>query len=512
MNMANTFHDEPAPRAPTDDRPRYTRYAVLASASFFGELVEETFVDRGRMVQIGNTDAMALPVPEGQPWLARVDWHSPTQASVLDGRGEEHLLTPDQSVVIETGPVMLTLSLVPRYLLRRTEDIQWWGSLAWFTVVFAATLLSWQGNLLYAHRCDWFGIDCQMVSVGSGVGGMYTAEYLARLLREDYAGSEEGTLERGERETGARENESFYLPAGSEGPITEMGGAADTAPEEIRIPQSAEEDELAAAEQVTPLVAEEGVGVPVPALELSDAVGDAVADGMDAGEDEKTVDPAEDKEGWGVQDWYDAQDRALEALEIEIMLREARQRLRIDPNDPEALSVLSYYQYLAQDYASAERTYEKFIRLYPDASAGYNNKALIYKRKGQYKKEEGLYRVALALAPDDETALNNLAVCLAHQGRYNEALIVMRRLETIDPDDPYADLHRSKIHAEIGEDERALEYLERALQGMATLDTLHHIEFRQDIRIDPSFEKLRHSRRFHAILLRYYGNDSPLQE
>jgi len=259
-------------------------------------------------------------------------------------------------------------------------------------------------------------------------------------------------------------------------------------------------------------VADEGVGTPISPLETPDDPSDAVADGADGGHDDKTVDPAEDKEGWGVQDWYDAEDTALEALEIELMLRAARERLRIDPNDPEALSVLSYYQYLAQDYAAAERTYEKFIRLYPEASAGYNNKALIYKRLGQYKKEEGLYRVALALTPDDETALNNLAVCLAHQGRFNEALTVMRHLEVIDPDDPYADLHRSKIHAEMGEDEKALEYLEQALGGMAQLDTLHHIEFRQDIRIDPSFEKLRHSRRFHAILLRYYGTDSPLQE
>jgi regulator of sirC expression with transglutaminase-like and TPR domain len=513
MRRANMFDDEAAPRARSDSaRRRYTRYAVHASASFFGELVEETFVDRGRIVQIGNTDAMALPVPEGQPWLARVDWHSPTRAVVHDGRGEEHLLTTEQSVVIETGPVTLTLSLVPRYMLRRTEDIQWWGSFAWFTVVFAATLLSWQGNLLYAHRCDWFGIDCQMVSVGRVVGGTHTAEYLARLLREDYAGSEDGSLDRAERETGERENESFYLPAGSEGPITEMGGATQVAAEEIRTPQSAAEDDPAPTEQVVPLVAEEGVGAPIPAIAPSDAAGDALAEGAEAGDDDKTVDPAEDKEGWGVQDWYDAEDDTLDDLEIELMLRAARERLRIDPNDPEALSVLSYYQYLAQDYAAAERTYEKFIRLYPEASAGYNNKALIYKRLGQYKKEEGLYRVALALTPDDETALNNLAVCLAHQGRFNEALTVMRHLETIDPDDPYADLHRSKIHAEMGEDERALVYLERALSGMAQLDTLHHIEFRQDIRIDPSFEKLRHSRRFHAILLRYYGTDSPLQE
>jgi Flp pilus assembly protein TadD len=185
--------------------------------------------------------------------------------------------------------------------------------------------------------------------------------------------------------------------------------------------------------------------------------------------------------------------------------------LRIDPEDPLALTTLSYYQYLAQDNDGAAETYDKYIDLFPEDPSGYNNKALIYKRLGDYAQEEALYRVALALDPDDVTVLNNLGVCLAHQGRYQEALAVMRRLEALDPDDPYADLHRAKIHAEIGNDDLALSFLERALAGMAELDTLHHIEFRQDIRLDPSFAKLRGTSRFHAILVRYYGDAAPTE-
>ena len=88
----------------------------------------------------------------------------------------------------------------------------------------------------------------------------------------------------------------------------------------------------------------------------------------------------------------------------------------------------------------------------------------------------------------------------------------MDELETLDAGNPYADLHRSKIHAANGEEERAFEYLEKALQGMERLDTLHHIEFRQDIRVDPAFANLRKTARFRAILWRYYGSDSPVQE
>lgn len=499
-----------------DDAQHRGSRSLLATATFFGEVVEERFTPAGHVLQIGNSDAMAVPVPEGWPYLARVRWAGNT-AKVTDGGGAEHVLGYGDQVTIDAGPVALTLEQVPRYMLRRTGEMQAWGSLAWFTVVYAFTLLTMSGGLAWNMRCQLFPPDLVATAFpecfGGGqtsmVGGRYTAEYLARLLREDYAGSEDGALEPEDRETGERENPSFYLPAGSTGPITEMGGADETASEEIRAPEEAAlEDEVHEAE--LPLVAPEGTGVPIEAApETSDD--DAVAE-ADDGEDDSTTQPAEDRQGWGVQDWYDSTDEAMEEMEIEYMLRHARERLRIDPEDPDALSILSYYQYLAQDYDAARATYDKFISLYPDESAGYNNKALIYKRKGDYEKEEGLYRVALALRPDDETALNNLAVCLAHQGRTDEALSIMERLETIDPDDPYADLHRAKIYAEMGDDEQALSYLEKALQGMAMLDTLHHIEFRQDIRIDPSFEKLRHSRRFHAILERYYGDDSPLLE
>jgi tetratricopeptide (TPR) repeat protein len=164
------------------------------------------------------------------------------------------------------------------------------------------------------------------------------------------------------------------------------------------------------------------------------------------------------------------------------------------------------------DYEAAKDTYDKYIELYPEDAAGYNNKALIYKRLAEYDTEENLYRVALAMEPNDVTAMNNLAVVLGHQGRYDEALAIMAQLELLDPGDPYADLHRSKIYADMGEDARALEYLDAALRGMQELDTLHHIEFRQDIRVDPSFEALRATKAFRELLWSYYGEDPPLQE
>ncbi|MEQ1565027.1 MAG: tetratricopeptide repeat protein [Myxococcota bacterium] len=351
---------------------------------------------------------------------------------------------------------------------------------------------------------------------GEGGGEALSAEYLARLLRNDLEGEDRGVIENDiERPDAERQQDKqVFMPAGSAGPATKMGGAEQVAPTPIR---TLVEDALAAPpidrQSTDPLPSD--AGRPIRAEDQPDPQ-DGVADGMEVDPTEDPGDaqdaPAEEHEGWGFPEWYDERDKAMDDLEITMMLRHAQHRLRIDPDDAAALSILSYYQYLAQDYAAAKKTYDRYIELFPDDAAGYNNKALVYKREGEYQKEEALYRVALSLEPNDETALNNLGVNLAHQQRFDEALAVMKDLEVIDPADAYADLHRSKIYAEMRDDERALAFLEKALEGMNRLDTLHHIEFRQDIRIDPSFERLRETYRFRAILNKYYGNDSPLEE
>ena len=495
-------------------------YALYAAASFHGEVVEESFVRTGEPLQIGNSPALGVPVPAGFPYIALVTWQSHDSCSVRDGQGNVHVLTPSDDLDIDLGAVSLRLSLVQQYRLRRTEPMSVTSALAWFAVIMMFGLVTSHGAFLGRNYClitSAVGIeDPRCFSSGDEANNYWSAEYLARLLREDLDGEDQGVIEhldRIERPDAERETEDFYMPAGNEGPITDMGGAEETAPEPIR---TDEEDQVPVpreqVEEQMPLFAENGTPIQAPEEETEAQDGD---EGLEVDPTEEAPDveaPAEEDEGWGIPDWYDEEDKALEELEIELMLRVARQRLRIDPNDPASLSLLSYYQYLAGEFDAALETYDKFIELYPEEAAGYNNKALVYKRRAEYEKEEGLYRTALYYQPQDVTAMNNLAVNLSHQGRYEEALAIMDQLEVLDPGEPYNDLHRSKIHAEIGNEDQALDYLRKALEGMARLDTLHHIEFRQDIRLDPSFEALRATERFRAILHEFYGEHSPLQE
>jgi regulator of sirC expression with transglutaminase-like and TPR domain len=567
-------------------------YALVARATFHGRVVEERFFRTGAPLELGRGGSMHLPVPEGLDFVARVLWTSPAACAVKDAAGRVHDLVPGQTVELEVGPVRLELTLVERVWLPRFGAVAVAGTVAWFSVVLMATVLTMQITWLTDKRCDvggalianlpdvgeplawvvaplaglvgavvvlllspqpsralgslalpllalalpvgwhfsgavwksgqeFYDVDlgCRQVDpppASGGHGTGMTAEYLARLLKNDLDGSDQGVIDnQAQRPKADKETKNVYMPAGSVGPITDMGGAEQVAPTPIR---TVVQDEVSARakrknEQHQSTKAD---GRPMAQVTPEEDPRKGAADGLDvkATEDATASEeaPAEEKEGWGFPEWYDEHDKQMDNLEITLMLRMAQQRLRIDPDDAAALSIKSYYQYLAQDYEGAKKTYDRYIELFPDDPAGYNNKALVYKRMKQYQQEEALYRVALSLSPDDETALNNLAVNLSHQHRFDEALAVMKHLEQIDPQDPYADLHRSKIYAEMNRDDESLAYLEKALEGMDRLDTLHHIEFRQDIRLDPSFEHLRDTYRFRAILNKFYGKDTPLEE
>lgn len=490
------------------------RLELFATAWVHGEIVEEAVVGPGHTLLIGPGGQIALPAPEGAPYVLEATWSGLAEVVVADGRSRLHRMGADDALDLQLGPVRILLQLVPRFTLRRTRPIAWEGSLAWGLVVLATTLLTLQVDVVMRNRCAWFGIDCGGGDPSSGIE--VNAEYIARLLDKDFAGEENvenRPVEVPEHPVVHTRRE--FLPAGqADGADPTPGGADLVEPVPVRAPPG-EEVSAAPAEKVEPVEAIElapvGAVVEVEGQEPTEV---DPSSGEDLPEDE-VVDPeapeqeaaADDQEGWGLHDWMDA---SPEEREVRLMIEVARRRLAIDPNDTDALSLLAYYQYLGEDLDGAMATYDKLIALEPEDAAAYNNKALILKRRKDWPREEMLYRTALALDPEDTTALNNLAVNLAHQARFDEALAIMKRLEVELPDDAYSDLHRAKIAAQMGDDAGALAYLDRALGRMASLDLLHHIEFRQDIRLDPSFERLRDDGRFRAILRKYYGKEAPI--
>jgi tetratricopeptide (TPR) repeat protein len=342
-----------------------------------------------------------------------------------------------------------------------------------------------------------------------------TPELIARLLQEDYAGAEEGSLQEDvARPELSEPGASYYLPSGNKGPLDRYRGGERQGPEIVRTQPTDEEREPVARELPE---SPDAVDESETATETETLAADAPPEPQAPQDPQRTrvrvpkaapADPIERFIGWGFRDWMDRGAAKDVDPELERTLTLARVRLRLDPNDPYALQVVGYYAYLAEEMELSRAVYQRYVTLNEDDPAGYNNLALTYKRLGEYDEEEALYRRALELDPVDDHVLNNLAVNLAHQGRSDEALEIMDRLEVLTPDDPYAGLHRAKIYATMGKRDKAYKYLKQALERTELLDTLHHIEFRQDIRIDPAFQLLRHESKFQDLIRRFYGDDA----
>jgi len=427
-------------------------------------------------------------------------------------------LVPGGQVTLEQGwrwrdgaAVDVDLDLVP--LQRAERGSRETGDIAFLALVLLLMVAVGQLELLAS------------MLAGSGGGGQPstwepTPEYIARLLSRDYDGAEEAAPPLDERPEHDKGAPSFYMPSGNTGPLDRVGGGAKKGDHVSRAQPAEDEDEDAAdgladgsepkLQGTSPMLDQSGT--PQDGVEGAQGAAERPGQG-DQGrgaEAKRPEDPIERFVGWGFKDWFDVKDSRADPLKEDFrrQLGLVRQRLRIDPDDPWAINTLGYYAYLAENRDLGEESFQKMIAMYPDDVAGYNNLALVYKRAGEYVKEEALYRKALELDPTDEHVLNNLAVNLAHQKRYGEAEQIMAALEERSPDDPYADLHRAKIYAAQGKRREAYRYLERALDGSRDLDTMHHIEFRQDIRLDPAFSALRAEDRFARLLREAYGDDA----
>jgi hypothetical protein len=332
-------------------------------------------------------------------------------------------------------------------------------------------------------------------------------ELIARLLKRKLSGAKSGAVARVERPQFKLKSPSIYLPAGSKGPMARAGGGAQASEQPKKMPPTAVTGE-------------------VPKVDLSETITDGVAERLILDLASKghtlpdpTVAPPAHPEvglpasierfiGWGFHDWMEVSEAASPDANNQLEL--ARRLMALDPDEPYAILTVAYYAYLSEEFGLCKDLYSRYVHLFPDDAAGWNNLALTYKRAGEYGEEERLYRRALSIEPNNANTINNLALSLAHQGQYLEAEALMRRLQPKAHERPFANLHRAKIAAAQGKDRKAYRFLRRALSDVSVMDTVHHIEFRQDIRLDPSLARLRGTPKLKRLLLAVYGDDIPV--
>lgn len=477
--------------APTTSQQRH---ALRISARFHGAVVDEVLLQPSAVAVRLDDEAMGLGFPplDGAEVAPRVIWRGRAAVDVLLPDAPPIRVTPHEPVELGQGPLRLRLSLNPQHrVLPWTLEAD---------VVFLGTILV-MSTLAFALQLL---LDSQgaVVEVNPDV----PPELIARLMRNDLDGAEQGAVPTDLRPESEVRLRDIFVPAGADGPLDYAGGAGRV-DDEKRVGEGATPalQPLRPTPNIDPAAKTPAQPAPLDGVEGEQQLRPSSPEDEADSKDEEPESTAI-REGWGLEDWYDAEDARRDQEEILEELTTTNERIKLDPNNPYLIQRLAYYQYLSRDYEGALRSYNRFIELLPSSAAGYNNIALVYKRNGEYTKEEGYYRLALALEPNNTHALNNLAVNLAHQERFDEALAIMERLDRLEPNDPYGDLHRAKIYASRGDADAALKLLDDALAGMQRLDTLHNIEFRQDIRLDPAFGVLREDPRFNDLLVRYYVN------
>ncbi len=484
---------------------KHHQHGLRVTIRLHGDVISQEMLWRPRRaakkpVVVGS----AVPTPSGRP-LVQARWLDDGRVNVepLEPSAAAGTLTPEGRWTWSNNcGVDVDLDLVPRIHARRTSQ-EAWGDIA--LMVFMLTLAVGVGQINYL-------INQLIASVPTAEGAYEpTPELIARLLQEDFGGEAQAQPQAVQRPEMPTVAPSFFLPAGNDGDWSHVRGGAQAGHNVNR--NAPQDDANAGAPPNPPALQVPPIGTVEPQPVLAERLINPDEHPQGLGEDNKDQaalpDPVERFIGWGFRDWFDVQDGRREVVErMAQRLSAARVKLAIDPDDPEAIVTAAYYAYLAEHYDLCKALYRQYIDRFPEDPAGYNNLALVLKRTREYREEEALYRKGLAINPNDTHVINNLAVNLGHQGRYTEAIQLLDHLDRVTPNDAYTDLHRSKIEALMGNERRALSYLRKALDGTDTLDTLHHIEFRQDIRVDPSFAALRHKPRFHRLLRKHYGDNA----
>src|SRR5262249_23719627 len=116
---------------------------------------------------------------------------------------------------------------------------------------------------------------------------------------------------------------------------------------------------------------------------------------------------------------------------------------KLQPNSPETLLALAYYQYqVLSDYNSAKTTYGLVAKILPSSSDGTEALGAIARREGRWDQSIAYYEQALVLNPRNSALIINTARTYTMMRQFPAALKMYDRALDILPNDP--DLMASK--------------------------------------------------------------------
>jgi tetratricopeptide (TPR) repeat protein len=175
-------------------------------------------------------------------------------------------------------------------------------------------------------------------------------------------------------------------------------------------------------------------------------------------------------------------------------IAEIRRAQALDPLSAIIGMDLARTLYFARRYDQAIEQYHKAVELDPELNALNTWLRLSYEQQGRYDRaiEESFKALARrGASPEVVAAAKKAYAAEGWQGYWRKQLEVSTEELRRRPVPPY---FMAELHARLGEKEKALEWLEKALE--------RHSDYLVRLKVDPLFDGLRSEPRFIALLRR----------
>jgi TolB-like protein/Tfp pilus assembly protein PilF len=145
---------------------------------------------------------------------------------------------------------------------------------------------------------------------------------------------------------------------------------------------------------------------------------------------------------------------------------------KLEPNSPETLLALGYYQYwVLHDFGAAKTTFQHVSKMLPGNSEVPHALALVTRRDGNWDQSVAYFEQALALDPRNVLLLVNAAWTYAMLRQFPTALKLHDRVLDITPNDQYVMGSKAKIYQAQGNLQEAARILSEINWQTANEDT-----------------------------------------
>jgi len=133
---------------------------------------------------------------------------------------------------------------------------------------------------------------------------------------------------------------------------------------------------------------------------------------------------------------------------------------KLEPNSPETLLALGYYQYwVLRDFGASKATFSRVSKLLPGSSEVPRALGLICRREGQWNESITYFEQGLALDPRNVVLLMDAAATYVMLRQFPAALKLYDRALDITPNDPVLMVAKASIYQAQGNLQEAAKYL-----------------------------------------------------